>query len=58
MIVRTQRKDALFAHLITSGILVRDVSSYILLENCLRINVGTSQENEALKQAVKTFFAQ
>jgi len=57
LIVRTVRKDQLFAYLVTQGILVRDVSGYVLLEHCLRINIGTSAENEALKKAVRTFFA-
>ena len=39
-----------------SGILVRDVSSYPMLENCLRISVGSPGENNALKKALDLYF--
>jgi histidinol-phosphate aminotransferase len=46
--------DALYAH----GVLVRDVSSYPLLERCLRISIGTPEENNkflaALDQALES----
>ena len=56
-IVRTAQKQALFDSLKKNGILVRDVSSYPMLENCLRISVGSHKENDALKKALQTFFA-
>ena len=34
--------EALYAH----GVLVRDVSSYPLLDRCLRISIGTPEEND------------
>jgi histidinol-phosphate aminotransferase len=58
MVVRLKRKNELFAHLLSLGILVRDVSSYPMLENCLRINAGTCEENGALKQALQSFFTE
>jgi histidinol-phosphate aminotransferase len=39
------------------GILVRDVSSYPMLQECIRITVGTKQENEMLIDALKDFFS-
>ena len=57
LLVRTKRKNALFEHLSRRGILVRDVSTYPMLSNCLRINAGTREENTALKEAVTAFFA-
>jgi len=55
-LVRVKRKNDLFEHFLQRGILVRDVSSYPMLENCLRINVGTVEENNALTLAVEEFF--
>jgi len=57
MIVRTGRKQRLFEHLRENGILVRDVSGYQMLENCLRINTGSPDENARLKLALSSFFA-
>jgi histidinol-phosphate aminotransferase len=57
IMLRCARKTDLFAHLKRSGILVRDVSSYPMCENSLRVNVGTSGENRAFVNAVRTFFA-
>jgi histidinol-phosphate aminotransferase len=56
MLVRLSRKKELFDDLVKKGILVRDVSSYPMLDNCLRINVGTNEENAALMSALKDFF--
>lgn len=57
ILVRTGRKKELFDSLKKNGILVRDVSSYPMLENCLRISVGSPGENDALKKALQAFFA-
>ena len=35
------------------GILIRDVSKYPMLENCLRVNVGSPEENDELLGAVR-----
>ena len=56
IMVRSKRKTELFEHLARSGILVRDVSKYPMLENCLRINAGTAEENQALQKVMKEFF--
>lgn len=57
ILIRTKRKDDLFGYLMEQGILVRDVSSYPLLENCLRINIGTEQENREFMNTCSDFFA-
>ncbi len=54
--LQTRQKEALFSDLKTNGILVRDVSSYPMLENCLRISIGTPKENNLVKQALSAFF--
>jgi histidinol-phosphate aminotransferase len=45
-----------FDDLLQRGILVRDVSSYPMLQNCFRISVGTPEENDALLEALGRIF--
>jgi len=56
ILLRTSKKQNLFDSLKSDGILVRDVSSYPLLENCLRISVGTKEENVKLRESLNSFF--
>ncbi len=56
ILIRTQRKQELFDALLADGILVRDVSAYPMLENCLRISVGAPEENRLLRQSMERFF--
>jgi histidinol-phosphate aminotransferase len=56
ILVRSKKKTELFEHLARGGILVRDVSNYPMLENCLRINAGTQEENQELQKVMKSFF--
>jgi len=56
ILIRTKHKQKLFEHLKDNDILVRDVSSYPMLENCLRFSVGTPEENVSLRGALKSFF--
>jgi len=56
ILARTSRKQNLFDHLKRGGILVRDVSSYPLLDNCLRISIGTRDENLKLRESLDKFF--
>lgn len=57
ILVRCRKKRELFDFLKKEGILVRDVSSYPMLENCLRISVGSSEENKVMKKALGSFFS-
>ncbi|NTW63023.1 MAG: histidinol-phosphate aminotransferase, partial [Chlorobiaceae bacterium] len=43
----------LFNELSRRDILVRDVSGYHLMENCLRFNIGLRDENDALLQQLR-----
>jgi len=56
ILVRTRRKQELFDYLRGDDILVRDVSAYPLLDGCLRISVGTVEENLALRKSLDKFF--
>ena len=44
---------AVFDELFKQGILIRDVSSYPMLSKCLRISVGTREENDRLLSALR-----
>ena len=56
ILMRTKRNNELFLFLKKKSILVRDVSQYPMLENCLRVNVGSNEETLAFEAAVKEFF--
>jgi histidinol-phosphate aminotransferase len=43
----------LFDNLYEQGILIRDVSSYPMLSKCLRVSVGTREENDRLLSALR-----
>lgn len=45
---------AVFESLHRRGVLVRDVTSYPMLSRCLRVTVGTEEENEAFLRALGT----
>lgn len=45
----------MYQHLVELGIVVRDRSNVMLCENCLRITVGTENENKILLKAINDF---
>ncbi|PWW83369.1 MULTISPECIES: histidinol-phosphate transaminase [Prosthecochloris] len=48
IIIRVSDAQKVFSYLAGQGILVRNVSGYPLMENCLRFNIGLRQENDLL----------
>ena len=52
LLVRFVDARAAFAHLLTTGILVRDVSAQPGLDSCLRITIGSVVENDTLLAAL------
>jgi histidinol-phosphate aminotransferase len=53
--VRTPDADAAFAHLKAQGILVKNISKmHPLLTNCLRLTVGTPDENQKMLAALRS----
>ena len=56
ILIRSIKKQEIFDFLKSRGILIRDVSRYPMLQDCLRISVGTRQENMLLKDALREFF--
>ena len=56
ILFKTERSaDELFTHLIYNGILVRNLSSHPKLHNCLRVTVGTINENDRFISEVKAY---
>jgi len=52
LLVKIQDARALYEYLLTKSIVVRDRSNVKLCENCLRITVGTEEENTLLVDAI------
>ncbi|HEX9164006.1 MAG TPA: histidinol-phosphate transaminase [Thermoanaerobaculia bacterium] len=51
---RTERPaKAIFDELCARGILIRDISGYFGLANCLRVSVGTAEENDQFVAVLK-----
>ncbi|MDX2283773.1 MAG: histidinol-phosphate transaminase [Bacteroidia bacterium] len=53
LLVRVDDANGLYQELIRKGIIVRNRSSVLHCGNCLRITVGTPEENAALAAAIK-----
>jgi histidinol-phosphate aminotransferase len=51
------RPGAIFEDLYNDGVLVRDVSSYPMLSNCLRVTVGTPEQNSRFLAALRKALA-
>lgn len=52
-----ERSAALFEHLKNNDIAIRDVGAHSLLKNCLRVSVGSSEQNRCFIDQLKAFFA-
>jgi len=57
LLVKTVDAPAIYEYLLGQGIVVRDRSRVDLCEGCLRITVGTEQENAALLSALRAWRA-
>jgi histidinol-phosphate aminotransferase len=55
LLVRVDDPRQLYIHLMEQGIIIRDRSSVPLCEGCLRITVGTTDENRRLLDALAIF---
>lgn len=55
VLVRVRDAQALYDYLLTQGIIVRNRHRVQLCRNCLRITVGTPEENDALMEAMRGF---
>ncbi|MEL7119965.1 MAG: aminotransferase class I/II-fold pyridoxal phosphate-dependent enzyme, partial [Bacteroidota bacterium] len=55
ILLKVKEPTRLYDFLVDKGIIVRDRSKVLLCEGCLRISVGTPQENERLFNAMLEF---
>jgi histidinol-phosphate aminotransferase len=55
LLVKTVDARGIYDHLLADGIVVRDRSRVELCEDCLRITVGTEQENAELMRALRAY---
>ncbi len=53
LIIRVDNASKVFSDLKNEGVLVRNVSGYPLMENCLRFNVGLREENDRILELLK-----
>ena len=58
ILFRHPQKQALMDFLVANSVLIRDQSKQINLDNCLRITLGTEQQNEKLLALMASFFNQ
>jgi histidinol-phosphate aminotransferase len=54
LLVKVDNAPDIYKKLMAMGIIVRDRSKVILCDNCLRITIGTPDENKKLTEALKT----
>lgn len=52
---RSHQKKALFDAFIAAGILIRDYSGQVMLDNSLRISIGSQQDTDAVIAVLKAF---
>ena len=55
LLVKTNDDQRLYNYLVTKGIIVRNRSNITLCMGCIRITVGTSEENQILLDALKEY---
>ncbi len=56
LLYRVPEKQALMDYLVQNGMLIRDQSKQVKLENCLRISIGNQEENQHLLTLIKQFY--
>lgn len=56
LLVKVEDAKAVYNYLLSRGIVVRDRSNVFLCDNCLRITVGTEQENTELVEAMADWY--
>ena len=55
ILIRVKDANALYQFLIEKGIVIRNRTTVTLLENCLRISIGTPAENQQLFEVLRKF---
>jgi histidinol-phosphate aminotransferase len=55
LLVKVKEAHRTYRELMDMGIIVRDRSNVVQCDNCLRITVGTPEENQRLLAALQNF---
>ena len=55
ILIRVENANKIYNYLIENGIVIRNRTTVALLENCLRISIGTPEENKQLLEALNKF---
>ncbi len=58
LLVKVDNARPLYAYLLDRGIVVRDRSNVLLCNECLRITIGTEEENTELVEALADYFVE
>ncbi len=52
VLIRTAQASGLFESLFEAGVLIRNVGHYPMLESCLRVSVGTPEQNDEVLERI------
>ena len=55
ILFRYAKAQALMQYLVSQGMLIRDQSKQLNLQNCLRVSIGTEEQNQRLMQLNNEF---
>ena len=55
ILFRYAKAQALMQYLVSQGMLIRDQSKQLNLQNCLRVSIGIEEQNQRLMQLINEF---
>lgn len=55
VLIKVSDANKLYKHLVDAGVIVRNRNSVSLCQNCVRISIGSPEENKALMNAMQSF---
>lgn len=55
LLIKVENANQIYQHLVEQGIIIRNRSKVLLCHNCLRITVGTKEENRILIEVLETY---
>lgn len=55
LLVKVDNANKLYSHLISEGIVIRNRTNIEGLENCIRISIGTAEDNQKLLKAIYNY---
>jgi histidinol-phosphate aminotransferase len=56
LLLRCGDKESFFEYVKKQGVLLRDVSAYPMLQGCVRLTIGSEEENEYVRSCIDSFF--